>query len=218
MSASRTRSYFGIYQVTDQPDHAARVADPRHDPARHPESDCRGWRRMPTSYYARRSGVGLAMSQCRRRCSAPIRASASSASAAAPCPATRARTRPGPSSRSTRRWSRSRATSFTFLRRCAPAGADRAWRRPAQPGAPAGQFDRHPRRRRLLVGRGADAPAHPRGAARSMAGRCSRTASSSFHISNRYLDLQPVVADLAAREGWTCRDPAICAGPSRRRR
>ena len=23
-----------------------------------------------------------------------------------------------------------------------------------------------------------------------------------FHISNRYLDLQPVVADLAAREGW----------------
>jgi hypothetical protein len=24
-----------------------------------------------------------------------------------------------------------------------------------------------------------------------------------FHISNRYLDLKPVVADLAAREGWT---------------
>jgi len=24
-----------------------------------------------------------------------------------------------------------------------------------------------------------------------------------FHISNRYLDLQPVVADIAAREGWT---------------
>jgi hypothetical protein len=24
-----------------------------------------------------------------------------------------------------------------------------------------------------------------------------------FHISNRYLDLEPVLADLAAREGWT---------------
>ena len=24
-----------------------------------------------------------------------------------------------------------------------------------------------------------------------------------FHISNRYLDLKPVVADIAAREGWT---------------
>ncbi len=36
-----------------------------------------------------------------------------------------------------------------------------------------------------------------------MAGRCSANGIVLFHISNRYLDLKPVIADIAARDGWT---------------
>ena len=45
-------------------------ADPRHHPARHPESGARAARRCRPSYYARRSGVGLAL-PTPTRCSAP---------------------------------------------------------------------------------------------------------------------------------------------------
>ena len=119
---TRTRSYFGIYEVSERLDDRgqaiARVLT--HGTTLHGiQNLLPGLETMPTSYYARRSGVGLAMSMP-PPCSARIRASPSSASAAAPCPATRGPTRPGPSSRSTRRWSRSRATASASSPRCAP--------------------------------------------------------------------------------------------------
>ena len=68
---------------------------------------------------------------------------------------------------------------FTFLSRCAPQVrivlGDARLSLARQPR----QFARHPRRRRLLLGRGADAPAHPRGAARLRPRGAAATASSS---------------------------------------
>ena len=57
---SRTRSYFGIYEVYNRPDGSARVLT--HGTTLHGIQNLTpGLETVPTSYYARRSGVGLAL-------------------------------------------------------------------------------------------------------------------------------------------------------------
>ena len=57
----RTRSYFGIYEVYERPDGSARVLT--HGTTLHGIQNLTpGLETVPTSYYARRSGVGLALS------------------------------------------------------------------------------------------------------------------------------------------------------------
>ena len=157
---------------------------------------------MPTSYYARRSGRRPDPDQCRRlvrRASADRRRRPRQRHAR---PATPGPTRPGPSSRSTRRWSRSRApaspSSPAARRRsgwcsATPGSASRA-SRPIRSTSSRSTLSRRTRCRCIC------SPArrlHVYGRAVQPDGIVL------FHISNRYLDLKPVIADIAAREGWT---------------
>ncbi len=173
----RTRSYFGIYEVSTRPDGSARVLT--HGTTLHGIQNLEpGLETVPTSYYARRSGVGLALLARRRalrrpaadRRHRPRQRHALLLRAAQP-ELDLLRDRSGDGA--------GRAQPLHLPQPVRAAGPDRARRRPAQPRPPAGQLARHPRRRRFLVRCGADAPAHPRGARRSMAARCSAAASSS---------------------------------------
>ena len=198
---SRTRSYFGIYEVYDRqaPLPPARVLT--HGTTLHGIQNLTpGLETVPTSYYARRSGIGLTL--------------------------TNANTIFGRSARigfvglgtgtlscyhqagqnwtiyeidpQMWRWRAAASASSAAARRC----ADRARRRPDQPArAHRAQFARHPRGRCLHL----DAvPMHllTREALAEYGRAVQRDGIVLFHISNRYLDLKPVVADIAASGGW----------------
>ena len=175
---SRTRSYFGIYEVRERiTSRQPSASSPTAPPCTASRIWRRAARRVPTSYYAPDPGVGLALANANAlfgaaaadRRGRPRQRHA--ACYAQPEPGLDLlRDRPGDG--------RGRAQPLHLPVALRAPGPDRARRRPAQPRPPARQLDRHPRRRRLLLGRGADAPAHQRGARRSTAGRCSPTASS----------------------------------------
>ena len=61
LSGARTRSYFGVYTVRDYPDERQRVL--AHGTTMHGMQFTDARRRVPTTYYGRSSGIGIAMSR-----------------------------------------------------------------------------------------------------------------------------------------------------------
>ena len=195
----RTRSYFGIYEVSRRYDGSALVLT--HGTTLHGIQNLKpGQETLPTSYYARRSGVGLALTNANALYGAHPRIGiVGLGSGTLSC-----YFRPGMS------WTifeidpamvdvaRSR---FSFLDRCAPRArivlgdARLSVRR-----QPANSFDII-----ALDAFSSDAvPMHllTREALADYGRVVQRDGIVLFHISNRYLDLKPVIADIAARGGW----------------
>ena len=196
----RTRSYFGIYEVSKRYDGSARVLT--HGTTLHGiQNLVPGLETLPTSYYARRSGVGLAFSNAEALYGAhPRIAVVGLGSGTLACYA-----RPNQS------WTffeidpamvdvaRNR---FTFLNQCAPQVrivlGDARLSLARQPG---NSID-------LLAVDAFSSDAVPmhlltREALAVYGEAVQRDGIVLFHISNRYLDLKPVIADIAARGGWS---------------
>lgn len=198
---TRVRSYFGIYEVRTSHDGLTRRLT--HGTTLHgiqnllPELQT-----VPTTYYARRSGVGLALSNAATMFGANARIGVIGlGSGTLSC-----YHQPG------QRWTffeidpamvqvaRSR---FSFLSRCAPDArivlGDA--RLSIRAHMPANSLD-------ILA---IDAfssdsvPVHllTREALAEYGRAVQPGGIVLFHISNRYLDLKPVIADIAARDGWT---------------
>jgi spermidine synthase len=159
-----------------------------------------GLQTMPTSYYARRSGVGLAMTNADALFGVhPRIAVVGLGSGTLSCYA-----------RPNQAWTffeidpamvQVARNRFSFLSRCAPQvqivlGDARL----SLARQPANSID-------ILAVDAFSSDAVPmhlltREALRVYGRAVQHDGIVLFHISNRYLDLQPVVADLAAREGW----------------
>jgi SAM-dependent methyltransferase len=199
----RTRSYFGIYEVSERLD-ANRQATARiltHGTTLHGiQSLVPGEETVPTSYYARRSGVGLALSNADAMFGAHPRIGVVGlGSGTLSCYA-----------RPNQAWTffeidpamvQVARNRFSFLSRCAPQvrivlGDARV----SLSRQPPGSLD-------ILAVDAFSSDAVPMHLltreALGVYGRAlSRDGIVLFHISNRYLDLKPVIADLAAHEGW----------------
>ncbi|HEX8449509.1 MAG TPA: fused MFS/spermidine synthase, partial [Allosphingosinicella sp.] len=198
---ARTRSYFGVYTVTNR----------RNPPSRHlahgttlhgVQNLTPGGESEPTSYYARRSGVGHAMD------SLPVFRGPRAAvgvvglgTGTLSCYA-----RPGQDWRffeidpAMVRIARNPAI-FTFLSRCAPtAKVVLGDARLSLSREPAGRLD-------LLAVDAFSSDAIPIHLLTREALQVYRRALKPdglllIHISNRYLDLEPVLAAAAKRDGW----------------
>jgi SAM-dependent methyltransferase len=197
---TRTRSYFGIYEVTERRDHTARILT--HGTTLHGiQNLLPGLETLPTSYYARRSGVGLTLTNADALFGAHPRIGVVGlGSGTLSCYA-----------RPNQAWTffeidpamvQVARNRFSFLSRCAPQvrivlGDARI----SLSRQPANSID-------ILAVDAFSSDAVPmhlltREALRVYGGAVQRNGIVLFHISNRYLDLKPVIADLAAREGWT---------------
>ncbi|HEY5713521.1 MAG TPA: fused MFS/spermidine synthase [Allosphingosinicella sp.] len=196
----RTRSYFGIYEVSERGDHSARVLT--HGTTLHGIQNLRpGLERIPTSYYARRSGVGLTMTNADALYGAHPRIGVVGlGSGTLACYA-----------RPNQAWTffeidpamvQVARTRFSFLSRCAPqAQMVLGDARLSLARQPRGSLD-------ILAVDAFSSDSVPmhlltREALAVYGQAVQRNGIVLFHISNRYLDLKPVVADIAAREGWT---------------
>jgi SAM-dependent methyltransferase len=197
----RTRSYFGIYEVSERADESARVLT--HGTTLHGIQNLQpGLETMPTSYYARRSGVGLALSNAGALFGADARIGiVGLGSGTLSCYA----------QDSGRRWTffeidpamvEVARTRFTFLAQCAPEarivlGDARIRLR----GEPSDSID-------ILAIDAFSSDSVPMHLltreALAVYGRAvQRDGIVLFHVSNRYLDLKPVIADIALAGGWT---------------
>ncbi|HEX8641290.1 MAG TPA: fused MFS/spermidine synthase [Allosphingosinicella sp.] len=199
-TGDRTRSYFGIYEVSERYDGSARVLT--HGTTLHGIQNLEpGLETLPTSYYARRSGVGIALTNAPALFGANPRIGiVGLGTGTLSC-----YFQPGMS------WTifeidpamvqvaRSR---FSFLNLCAPrARIVIGDARLSLRNQPANSLDilaldafssdavpMHLLTREALADYGR--VLHPDGIV-------------LYHVSNRYLDLRPVVADLARHGGWT---------------
>ena len=198
---ARTRSYFGIYEVSTRYDGTARVLT--HGTTLHGIQNLEpGLETVPTSYYARRSGVGLALTNADALFGAHPRIGVVGLGAGTlSCYA-----------RPNQAWTffeidpamvQVARNRFTFLSQCAPQvrivlGDARL---SLQDRTPPNSLD-------ILAVDAFSSDAVPmhlltREALQVYGRAVQRNGIVLFHISNRYLDLKPVIADLAAREGWT---------------
>lgn len=196
----RTRSYFGIYAVSTRYDGSARVLT--HGTTLHGIQNLTpGLETEPTSYYARRSGVGYALSNAEALYGANARIGVIGlGSGTLACYA-----RPG------QQWrifeidpimvgiARER---FSFLSRCNPgAGMVVGDARLTMAEQPPGFFH-------VIAVDAFSSDAVPMHLltreALAVYGRAlNRDGIILFHISNRYLDLEPVVQQAAEAGGWT---------------
>jgi SAM-dependent methyltransferase len=197
---TRTRSYFGIYEVSERRNHTARILT--HGTTLHGiQNLVPGLETVPTSYYARRSGVGLALTNADALFGAHPRIGVVGlGSGTLSCYA-----------RPNQAWTffeidpamvQVARNRFSFLSRCAPQvrivlGDARI----SLSRQPANSID-------VLAVDAFSSDAVPmhlltREALRVYGNAVQPGGIVLFHISNRYLDLKPVIADLAAREGWT---------------
>jgi SAM-dependent methyltransferase len=197
----RTRSYFGIYEVSTRPDGSARVL--MHGTTLHGIQNLRrGEELVPTSYYAYRSGVGLALANADQLFGARPRIGVIGlGSGTLSCYA-----RPNQSwtffeiDPAMEQVARNR---FTFLSRCAPQA------RVVLGDARLSLRDKIPPNSIDILAVDAfssDAvPMHllTREALDVYGRAVQRGGIVLFHISNRYLDLKPVIADIATRGGWS---------------
>jgi SAM-dependent methyltransferase len=200
---TRTRSYFGIYEVSDQMDEhgQAIMRSLTHGTTLHGRQNLLpGLETMPTTYYARRSGVGLTMTNADALFGVHPRIGVVGlGSGTLSCYA-----------RPNQAWTffeidpamvQVARTRFSFLSRCAPQvqivlGDARL----SLIRQPANSID-------ILAVDAFSSDSVPmhlltREALRVYGRAVQRNGIVLFHISNRYLDLQPVIADLAAHEGW----------------
>ncbi|MGQ0661203.1 fused MFS/spermidine synthase [Sphingosinicella sp.] len=197
---SRTRSYFGIYDVYNRPDGSARVLT--HGTTLHGIQNLTpGLETVPTSYYARRSGVGLTLANANAIFGRPARVGfVGLGSGTLSC-----------YHQAGQQWTiyeidpqmvEVARNRFTFLSRCAPdarivLGDARINLRER---TPANSID-------VLAVDAFTSDAVPmhlltREALAEYGRAVQRDGIVLFHISNRYLDLKPVVADIAATGGW----------------
>ncbi|WP_395614325.1 fused MFS/spermidine synthase [Allosphingosinicella sp.] len=198
-TGGRTRSYFGIYEVYDRADGSARVLthgttlhgiqnlDPAHE-------------LVPTSYYAARSGVGIALTNADSLYGAhPSVGIVGLGSGTLSCYA-----------HPNERWTifeidpamvEVARHRFTFLNRCAPqAQIVLGDARLSIARQPANSID-------ILAVDAFSSDAVPMHLltheALQVYGRAVQpNGIVLFHISNRYLDLRPVIAELAQSSGW----------------
>ncbi len=196
---SRTRSYFGIYQVSERQDGSARVLT--HGTTLHGIQNLGGQETEPTSYYARRSGVGLAFANASALFGPGARLGVIGlGSGTLSCYA-----KPDQS------WTfyeidpamvEVARNRFTFLRQCKPdARIVLGDARITLGQEPPASLD-------LLAVDAFSSDAVPTHLltheALGVYGRAVQPDGIIlFHISNRYLDLKPVIADLAAKGGWS---------------
>jgi len=198
---SRTRSYFGIYEVYDRrpPLPPARVLT--HGTTLHGIQNLTpGLETVPTSYYARRSAVGLTLTNANALFGRPARIGIIGlGSGTLSC-----YRQPGQS------WTifeidpemvEVARNRFTFLSRCAPdARIVLGDARISMAQQPASSID-------VLAVDAFSSDAVPMHLltreALGVYGRAvQRDGVVLFHISNRYLNLRPVIADIAASGGW----------------
>lgn len=202
---ARTRSYFGVYQVSER--HEAGRVPARvltHGTTLHGlQNEVPGLETLPTSYYARRSGVGLALSNATALFGPHPRIGiVGLGTGTLAC-----YHRPG------QRWTifeidpamvRIARDEFSFLRRCAPDARIVLGDARVSLGnprlVPTGSLD-------MLAIDAFSSDAVPMHLltleALATYGRAVvPDGIVLFHISNRYLDLKPVIADIARREGW----------------
>ncbi len=197
---NRTRSYFGIYEVSERRDHSARVLT--HGTTLHGiQNLAPGLETVPTSYYARRSGVGIALTNANALYGPHARIGVVGlGSGTLSC-----------YHQNGQHWSifeidpamvQVARTRFTFLTQCAPdARIVLGDARLSLSRQPANSID-------ILAVDAFSSDSVPMHLltreALGVYGRAvQRDGIVLFHISNRYLDLKPVVADIAARGGWT---------------
>ena len=195
----RTRSYFGVYEVSERYDGSARVLT--HGTTLHGiQNLAPGLEAMPTSYYARRSGVGLALDNAGALFGGNPRIGVVGlGSGTLSC-----YRQPGQS------WTffeidpamvQVARNRFSFLGRCAPDAR-------IVLGDARLSLQRHPANSIDVLAVDAfssDAvPMHllTREALEVYGRAVQRDGIVLFHISNRYLDLRPVIADLAVHGGW----------------
>jgi SAM-dependent methyltransferase len=197
---ARTRSYFGIYEVSTRHDGSARVLT--HGTTLHGIQNLEpGLETVPTSYYARRSGVGIALTNANALFGARPRIGVVGlGSGTLSCYA-----------QPNQQWTffeidpamvEVARTRFTFLSQCAPQvrmviGDARL----TLSRQPPGSID-------VLAVDAFSSDAVPmhlltREALQVYGRAVQRRGIVLFHISNRYLDLKPVVADLARQGGWS---------------
>jgi len=197
---TRTRSYFGIYEVSTRPDGSARVL--MHGTTLHGLQNLEpGLETVPTTYYARRSGVGLALGNAEALYGANPRIGVIGlGSGTLSCYA-----------RPNQAWTffeidpamvQVARNRFTFLNQCAPqARIVLGDARLSLGRQPANSID-------ILAVDAFSSDAVPmhlltREALEVYGRAVQHDGIVLFHISNRYLDLKPVVADIAQRNGWT---------------
>jgi hypothetical protein len=196
----RARSYFGIYEVSTRYDGSARVLT--HGTTLHGIQNLEpGTETEPTSYYARRSGVGIALANASALYGPAARIGVVGlGSGTLSCYA-----------RPEQDWTffeidpamvEVARQRFTFLAQCAPEArivlGDARLTLARQP----------PYSLDLLAIDAFSSDAVPthlltREALRVYGEAVQPSGIVLFHISNRYLDLKPVIADIAEAGGWT---------------
>ncbi|SMF71150.1 fused MFS/spermidine synthase [Allosphingosinicella indica] len=198
---TRTRSYFGIYQVIERHDEAIRTL--MHGTTLHGVQNLApGKERSPTSYYGPNSGVGRAMLAAPALYGPGARIGVVGlGTGTLACYAQPAE-----------RWTffeidpamvriATDPARFTFLRRCAPeARIELGDARLMLERAPPASYD-------LLAVDAFSSDAVPmhlltREAIRSYGRALAPNGLLLIHISNRYLNLEPVLAQAADAEGW----------------
>jgi hypothetical protein len=199
----RTRSYFGIYQVNTFTDDAGQPYETRltHGTTLHGvQNMVPGTETVPTSYYARRSAVGEALAHAPamfgQDAGIGVVGLGSGTLSCYKLPG-----RAGASSRSIPRWWRSPAP--------ASASSGIARRTPGSSWATRGCGWRSSRPIRSTSWRSMPSPPTrcpmhllTREALAVYGNAVQPDGIVLFHISNRYLDLKPVIADLAETGGW----------------
>jgi hypothetical protein len=202
-NGNRTRSYFGIYEVRNRTDgNGAPIARTlTHGTTLHGiQNLLPGVETLPTSYYARGSGVGLALANATNLYGANAHVGVIGlGTGTLACYA-----QPG------QRWTffeidrhmeEVARTNFSFLSRCAPqAQVVIGDARLSIQRQPAGQFH-------LLAVDAFSSDSVPmhlltREALAIYGDAMHRDGIVLFHISNRYLNLEPVIAELAQSGGW----------------
>ena len=198
-TGDRTRSYFGVYEVSERYDGSARVLT--HGTTLHGIQNLEaGLETMPTSYYARRSGVGIALTNAGALYGANPRVGVVGlGTGTLSC-----YFQPG------MRWTffeidpamvKVARTRFSFLSQCAPqARIVLGDARLSIRNMPANSLDIL-----ALDAFSSDSvPMHllTREALADYGRVLQRDGIVLYHVSNRYLDLRPVVADLAEQGGW----------------
>jgi SAM-dependent methyltransferase len=196
---SRTRSYFGIYEVYNRPDNSARVLT--HGTTLHGIQNLTpGLETVPTSYYARRSGVGLTLTNATSIFGRPARVGVVGLGTGT-LSCYHQPSQPWTIYEIDPQMVEVARSRFSFLSRCAPdARIVIGDARLSIGREPANSID-------VLAVDAFTSDAVPMHLltreALAVYGRAvQRDGIVLFHISNRYLDLKPVIADLAASGGW----------------
>ena len=202
LDGARTRSYFGVYTVRDYPSEHQRVL--AHGTTLHGMQFTDYRRRVPTTYYGRSSGIGIAMSRVPELYGAAARVGVIGLGTGT-LACWRA---PG------QRWTffeidravleLSRRRRFTYLAECAPAAAVRIGdARLEMARLPAHSFD-------VIAVDAFSSDAIPLHLLTAEALHVYQRALAAngllmMHISNRYFELEPQLTAALREQGWTAR-------------